>query len=84
MSTQYKALKEITQWDDQNNNGINDAGEPQLDVDFIAWGPFPGSNICDGRDLTNANKVDGSWLAATTETMTINNANHPKRIMKNK
>ena len=65
---------EITQWDDANNNGINDAGERQLDVDFIAWGPFPGNTICDGRELTPANKVDGSWLIDTTETMTINNA----------
>ena len=31
---------EINQWQDNNNNGIQDAGEPGLDVDFVLWGPF--------------------------------------------
>ncbi len=31
----------IVQWVDNNNNNVPDGGEPQLDVDFIAWGPFP-------------------------------------------
>ncbi|WP_411894072.1 gliding motility-associated C-terminal domain-containing protein [Winogradskyella sp. A2] len=31
---------EIVQWQDNNNNGIQDGGEPGLDVDFAIWGPF--------------------------------------------
>lgn len=31
---------EIIQWEDDNANGIQDAGENGLDVDFAIWGPF--------------------------------------------
>ncbi|MCA0152494.1 T9SS type B sorting domain-containing protein [Winogradskyella vincentii] len=31
---------EIVQWQDNNNNGVQDGGEPGLDVDFAIWGPF--------------------------------------------
>jgi gliding motility-associated-like protein len=51
-----------------------DGSGTQLDVDFIAWGPFTDQNVDCGNDLTNANKVDCSWLPATTETMTIGGA----------
>jgi len=46
-----------------------DGSGPQYDVDFIAWGPFTSENVNCGADLTNANKIDCSWLPATTEFM---------------
>ncbi len=46
----------------------------QQDVDFIVWGPFNDINIDCTVDLTNANKVDCSWLDLSTEIMTINSA----------
>lgn len=68
-------IVDISQWSDTNDNGINDVGESKQDVDFICWGPFNTSDItCDPSNLTNANKVDGSWEAFSTETMTINGA----------
>ncbi len=36
---------DIQQWVDGNNNSNLDRGERQLDVDFIAWGPFTTSFI---------------------------------------
>ncbi|MDO1499881.1 T9SS type B sorting domain-containing protein [Winogradskyella maritima] len=30
----------INQWEDFNGNGINEPGEPGIDIDFAAWGPF--------------------------------------------
>jgi len=32
-----------------------------IDVDFIAWGPFPSASSC--NQLTTANQVSGSWQA---------------------
>lgn len=51
----------------QNSDGSGDA----YDVDFIAWGPFSTENVNCGADLTNSNKIDCSWLDATTEFMEI-------------
>ena len=45
-----------------------------LDVDFVAWGPFNDIGIDCAVDLTTANKIDCSWLPATTEFLTINSA----------
>lgn len=45
-----------------------------LDVDFIAWGPFPDTNVDCTRDLRNSNKVDCSYSGASIETMTLNGA----------
>ncbi|WP_179345557.1 T9SS type B sorting domain-containing protein [Winogradskyella ursingii] len=54
----------------QNADGSGAA----FDVDFIAWGPFNDADINCGADLTPANKIDCSWLPATTEFMEIPNA----------
>jgi gliding motility-associated-like protein len=51
-----------------------DGSGAQLDVDFVTWGPFNDIGIDCAVDLTNANKVDCSWLPATTEFLTINSA----------
>ncbi len=51
---------DIRQWVDADGDSILDSGERQLDVDFIAWGPFETSYIVDceaelakGCDLNN-------------------------------
>ena len=54
----------------QNSNGTG----PAFDVDFIAWGPFTDTNVNCGVDLSNANKIDCSWLPETTEFMEITGA----------
>ena len=42
---------EINQWQDNNNNGVQDGGEPGLDVDFVLWGPFSDPvDACDNLD----------------------------------
>jgi gliding motility-associated-like protein len=42
----------------EQNSSIDFTGTG-LDVDFIAWGPFPNANAC--NQLTPANQVPGSW-----------------------
>jgi gliding motility-associated-like protein len=54
----------------QNSDGTGSA----FDVDFIAWGPFASENINCGADLSDANKIDCSWLPNTTEFMEITGA----------
>ena len=54
----------------QNADGSGAA----YDVDFIAWGPFSNANVNCGIDLNNSNKIDCSWLDATTEFMEISAA----------
>jgi gliding motility-associated-like protein len=54
----------------ENEDGSGD----QLDVDFIAWGPFTNANINCTNDLNNSNKIDCSYLSDTSEVMEINGA----------
>ncbi len=58
----------ISQTQNDDGSGL------EFDVDFIAWGPFTDENVNCGADLTNANKIDCSWLPATTEFMGISGA----------
>ena len=71
-----------TEFDDQGNP----VGTP-LDVDFIAWGPFPDTQFCNDLDSCTecgsntfddnypyGNVMDCSYSAAPTETFTIPNA----------
>lgn len=53
---------------DVDGNPIGD----ELDVDFIAYGPFTDEDSCD--DLTEANTVDCSYSASATEDLSIPNA----------
>lgn len=47
---------------------------PAEDIDFVAWGPFADvTTAC--NNLTTANIVDCSFLAATSETVDINGTN---------
>ncbi|WP_378186919.1 T9SS type B sorting domain-containing protein [Aquimarina sp. W85] len=53
---------DIVQWVDSDEDGFFDRGERQLDVDFIAWGPFETSYVnCDilSRECDNNNNGDG-------------------------
>ncbi|MBS1637129.1 MAG: gliding motility-associated C-terminal domain-containing protein [Bacteroidetes bacterium] len=49
-------------------------GAPNLDVDYICWGPFTAAQFSTTAcsNLTAANTVGCSYSAAATETMTIN------------
>ncbi len=50
---------DIQQWVDGNTNSNLDRGERQLDVDFIAWGPFTTSFIdCDDLAMGCDNDAD--------------------------
>ncbi|KZS40551.1 hypothetical protein AWE51_06260 [Aquimarina aggregata] len=54
---------DIQQWVDGNGNSRLDRGERQLDVDFIAWGPFPTSFInCEDLAMGCDNNGDGEGL----------------------
>ncbi|MFC4511106.1 hypothetical protein ACFO28_12375, partial [Flavobacterium buctense] len=44
-----------------------------IDVDFIAWGPFP-APTCATADLSTTNQVGCSYSTAATENFTITNA----------
>lgn len=59
---------EINQWEDSNNNGINENGEPGIDVDFIAWGPF-------SNDTGNCNNININ--CPTCPNNTDNNTYYP-------
>ncbi|MFL1895861.1 T9SS type B sorting domain-containing protein [Aquimarina sp. 2-A2] len=53
---------DIVQWVDTDEDGFFDRGERQLDVDFIAWGPFETSYVdCDilSKECDNNNNGDG-------------------------
>ncbi|MGX1024984.1 T9SS type B sorting domain-containing protein, partial [Psychroflexus sp. MBR-150] len=76
---------EIVQNTQFDANG-NPTGTP-LDVDFIAWGPFPDTQFCNDLDSCTqcssntfdnnypyGNVIDCSYSAAPTETFTIQNA----------
>jgi gliding motility-associated-like protein len=66
---------EISQYTgfDANGNPIDPTPPGQLDVDFIAWGPFT-SNTAACGNLTTANQVGCSYSASQIENFTINNA----------
>ncbi len=54
---------DIQQWVDGNDNSNLDRGERQLDVDFIAWGPFTTSFVpCDILATGCDNNGDGENL----------------------
>ncbi|MDY8134262.1 T9SS type B sorting domain-containing protein [Aquimarina sp. 2201CG5-10] len=54
---------DIQQWVDADGDNTLDSGETQLDVDFIAWGPFPTSFIvCDILARGCDNDGDGDNL----------------------
>ncbi|WP_062060008.1 T9SS type B sorting domain-containing protein [Aquimarina longa] len=56
---------DIQQWVDGNENNTLDRGERQLDVDFIAWGPFTTSYInCDVLSTGCDNNGDGDNIRA--------------------
>ncbi|MCK8521835.1 T9SS type B sorting domain-containing protein [Aquimarina sp. D1M17] len=50
---------DIQQWIDINDNSNLDRGEQQLDVDFIAWGPFTTSFINCEDQLTQGCDLNG-------------------------
>ena len=53
------------------NTSIDFTGTP-IDVDFIAYGPFPNANVC--SQLTSTNTVACSFSPAAVENFTIPNA----------
>jgi gliding motility-associated-like protein len=79
---------EIRQSTDINN--FPTTGAPGIDVDFVAWGPFPDAQSCSQISLTSCapcpnnttnqayypsgNIVDCSYSGNPVETLTINNA----------
>jgi len=59
----------ISQTVNSNGTGGN------LDVDFIAWGPFnEGDELCGASSLSPSNIVGCSYLPSATENFLINNA----------
>ena len=46
----------------------------EIDVDFIAYGPFTSIDVCNGVQLSAANTIACSFSAAAVENFTINNA----------
>lgn len=65
---------DIQQWVDVNANSNLDRGEQQLDVDFIAWGPFDTSFI-NCEDLARGCDLDGDTNLVAAECE--NNADDP-------
>jgi gliding motility-associated-like protein len=55
-------------------NTLADLSGTGLDVDFIAYGPFTNTNVCDGATLTAGNTIACSFSAAPVENFTISNA----------
>ena len=51
---------------------ISMANTNSVDVDFVCWGPFTSSNVC--NQLPTANVVDCSYSAAATEHIDIDGA----------
>ncbi|GAA4271121.1 T9SS type B sorting domain-containing protein [Aquimarina gracilis] len=73
---------DIQQWVDINGNNNLDRGEMQLDVDFIAWGPFTTSFINCGDDLPRGcdNNGDGENLRPEE---CVNNVDDPDYYIQN-
>ncbi|WP_164914212.1 T9SS type B sorting domain-containing protein [Aquimarina sediminis] len=66
---------DIQQWVDGNGNSTLDRGEQQLDVDFIAWGPFATSFInCDLLSQGCDNNGDGDNIRPAE---CVNNVDDP-------
>ena len=64
---------EIVQNTEFDTNGNPIGGE--LDVDFIAWGPFAqGNDLCDYNQLQQPNQIGCSFSAAPIENFSITNA----------
>ena len=49
-------------------------GSPDLDVDFIIYGPFSNSNSPCNSELTGSNIIDCSWLPEFVEVVNVPNA----------
>ncbi|MFC5044471.1 T9SS type B sorting domain-containing protein [Aquimarina hainanensis] len=65
---------DIVQWVDENDNSRLDRNERQLDVDFIAWGPFTTSFVnCDVLATGCDNNGDGDGRPAEC----VNNVDEP-------
>ncbi|WP_271765230.1 T9SS type B sorting domain-containing protein [Aquimarina algiphila] len=73
---------DVQQWVDGNDNSNLDRGERQLDVDFIAWGPFPTSFIVDCDDLSRGcdNNGDGDNIRPAE---CVNNVDDPDYYLNN-
>lgn len=57
-----------------SQNTQADGSGTDLDVDFICWGPFTDTNVCDGADLSAANTIGCSFSPLAVENFTIPNA----------
>jgi len=66
---------DIQQWVDGNDNSRLDRGEQQLDVDFIAWGPFTTSFINCEDDLARGCDTAGDDTPRPAEC--VNNVDDP-------
>ncbi|EZH72752.1 hypothetical protein ATO12_21705 [Aquimarina atlantica] len=72
---------DIQQWVDSNDNSNLDRGERQLDVDFIAWGPFPTSFVnCDILSQGCDNNGDGDNIRPAE---CVNNVDDPDYYVNN-
>ena len=58
-----------------SQNSEADGSGDLLDVDFVVWGPFTDTSVCDNASLSGANIVDCSFLPDAVENVTIPNAN---------
>ncbi len=67
---------DIQQWVDGNGNSNLDRGERQLDVDFIAWGPFTTSFINCEDDLPRGCDLNGDGENLRPEEC-VNNVDDP-------
>lgn len=72
LGTQPNPAWYYLQIDQPGNLGISMSNTSDIDVDFVCWGPFTNSNVC--NQLTSGKIVDCSFLSATTEHIDINNA----------
>ena len=55
-------------------NTQDDLSGAELDVDFIAYGPFNSTNVCNAGQLSAANTIGCSYSPNAVENFTINNA----------
>lgn len=58
-----------------SQNSEADGSGNQLDVDFVVWGPFNDTSVCDNASLSGGNIVDCSFSPDALENVTIPNAN---------
>ncbi|TPN84553.1 T9SS type B sorting domain-containing protein [Aquimarina algicola] len=73
---------DIQQWVDGNENSTLDRGERQLDVDFVAWGPFPTSFVsCDILSRGCDNNADGENIRPAE---CVNNVDDPLYYIENR